>query len=189
MFPEVGASELVVIGIVALLVVGPKDLPVLLRKVGQWMSKIRGLAAEFKSSFSEMARQSELDDLRKEVEALRSGVQYDTLSGSLGNELQSNFDQIKSSLNDVPAGGLHDWEVGRLADHPDEPEAVADAAEAAPAAKPKRVAKPKAAAAPAAKKPAAKKTPAKPALDAAKKPAPPRKPAAAKKTPAKKAKA
>ena len=74
MFPEVGASELVVIGVVALLVVGPKDLPVLLRKLGQWLAKIRGLANEFKSSFSEMARQSELDDLRKEVAALRAAA-------------------------------------------------------------------------------------------------------------------
>ena len=73
MLPEVGMSELVVIAIVALIVVGPKDLPVLLRRFGQFMAKLRGMAAEFRASFDEMARQSELDELRKEVEAMRRG--------------------------------------------------------------------------------------------------------------------
>ena len=58
----------------ALLVVGPKELPTMLRKAGQWMAKIRGMANEFRASFDEMARQSELDDLRKEVEAMRAAA-------------------------------------------------------------------------------------------------------------------
>ena len=45
----------------------------LMRKVGQFVAKARGMANEFRASFDEMARQSELDDLRKEVEALRTG--------------------------------------------------------------------------------------------------------------------
>ena len=73
MLPEAGALELVFLAMVALVVVGPKDLPVMLRKIGQFTAKMRGLAAEFRSSFDEMARQSELDDLRREVEALRDG--------------------------------------------------------------------------------------------------------------------
>lgn len=73
MLPEIGATELIVIAAVALIVVGPKDLPVLMRKVGRFMARMRGMAAEFRSSFDEMARQSELDELRQEVEALRSG--------------------------------------------------------------------------------------------------------------------
>ena len=73
MLPGIGSSELFVIALVALIVVGPKDLPVMLRKLGQWVAKMRGMANEFRASFDEMARQSELDELRKEVEALRSG--------------------------------------------------------------------------------------------------------------------
>lgn len=72
MLPDVGATELMIIAAVALIVVGPKDLPVLMRKVGQFMARMRGMAAEFRASFDEMARQSELDELRKEVQALRS---------------------------------------------------------------------------------------------------------------------
>lgn len=73
MLPEIGAAELIVIAAVALIVVGPKDLPILMRKVGRFMAKLRGMASEFRASFDEMARQAELDELRKEVEALRDG--------------------------------------------------------------------------------------------------------------------
>ena len=69
----IGTGELLVIAAIALIVVGPKDLPVLMRKVGAFMSKMRGLASEFRASFDEMARQAELDELRKEVEQLRQG--------------------------------------------------------------------------------------------------------------------
>lgn len=93
--PGIGGFELVVIGLVALLVVGPKDLPVLMRRVGQMVAKARAMANEFRSSFDEMARQSELDDLRKEVEALRTGqgAMY-----SLGAEADAAFKDINAGL-------------------------------------------------------------------------------------------
>ena len=92
--PGIGGFEIVVIGLVALLVVGPKDLPVLMRRVGQMVAKARAMANEFRSSFDEMARQSELDDLRKEVEALRTGQgMY-----PLGQEAQNAFKDINSEL-------------------------------------------------------------------------------------------
>lgn len=71
--PGIGGFELLVVAIVALIVVGPKDLPLMMRKVGQFLGRARRMAAEFRASFDDMARQSELDDLRREVEALRSG--------------------------------------------------------------------------------------------------------------------
>jgi sec-independent protein translocase protein TatB len=95
MLPEVGASELIVLAVVALIVIGPKDLPVVLRKLGKMLSKMRALAADFRSSFDEMARQSELDDLRKEVEALRSS-KLDPLK----TDLEAHFDEMQHSLND-----------------------------------------------------------------------------------------
>ena len=82
MLPGIGSSELFVIALVALIVVGPKDLPGMLRKLGQWVAKMRGMANEFRASFDEMARQSELDELRKEVEALRSGSYLNPMSGA-----------------------------------------------------------------------------------------------------------
>ena len=99
MLPEVGASELIVIAIVALIVVGPKDLPILLRRFGQFMAKLRGMANEFRASFDEMARQSELDELRKEVEAMRRGQFGDT--AYLNHEMRSTVGEIEQSMSDV----------------------------------------------------------------------------------------
>jgi len=64
--------HILILLIVALVVVGPKDLPRLMRIVGQWMGKARAMADQFRKSFDEMARQSELDELRKEIENLRN---------------------------------------------------------------------------------------------------------------------
>jgi sec-independent protein translocase protein TatB len=63
-------SELVVIGVVALVVVGPKDLPIVLRTAGRWMGKARSLAREFQSNVDDMIRESELHELRKQVSDL-----------------------------------------------------------------------------------------------------------------------
>src|SRR5215813_15242538 len=68
----IDGSEFLVILIVALVVVGPKDLPKLLRTLGQWAGKARAMADQFKRSFDDMARQSELDDLRAEVNKLKA---------------------------------------------------------------------------------------------------------------------
>ncbi|HUO90189.1 MAG TPA: Sec-independent protein translocase protein TatB [Rhizomicrobium sp.] len=65
-------SHILILLIVALVVVGPKDLPRLMRILGQWMAKARQMANEFRKSFDDMARQSELDELRKEIESLRN---------------------------------------------------------------------------------------------------------------------
>ena len=99
MLPEVGATEYLIIAIVALIVVGPKDLPVLLRKLGQFVAKLRGMASEFRASFDEMARQSELDELRKEVEAMRRGQFADMATHEA--EMRSTVSEIEQSLTDV----------------------------------------------------------------------------------------
>jgi sec-independent protein translocase protein TatB len=71
MFPDLSWSHMLLVLIVALVVVGPKDLPKLMRKMGQWASKARNMADQFRRSFDDMARQSELDELRKELDELR----------------------------------------------------------------------------------------------------------------------
>ena len=113
MLPEIGGLELLVIAAVALIVVGPKDLPVMLRKLGQFTAKIRGMANEFRASFDEMARQSELDELRKEVEAMRRGqlansaaadasnAQVDQVFKEIGDSLQSGAVQFPPSISQV----------------------------------------------------------------------------------------
>ena len=100
MFPEGRIVEFVIVGAVALMVVGPKDLPMLMRKVGQFVAKMRSMAAEFRASFDEMARQSELDELRREVEAMRAGTPLKAAADlTLGSEAGQVFDDIHAGLH------------------------------------------------------------------------------------------
>ncbi len=101
MLPEIGGLELLVIAAVALIVVGPKDLPVMLRKLGQFTAKIRSMANEFRASFDEMARQSELDELRKEVEAMRRGQLADSAAADAS---KAQVDQVFKEIGDSLEG-------------------------------------------------------------------------------------
>jgi sec-independent protein translocase protein TatB len=96
MFPEGRLLDFVIVGAVALIVVGPKDLPMLMRKVGQFMARVRGMAAEFRASFDELARQSELDELRREVQALRTSRPLDYAAQAMG--AQDLVSDIKGDL-------------------------------------------------------------------------------------------
>lgn len=101
MFPEGRALEFLLAAVVALVVVGPKDLPILMRKLGQFLGKMRAMAAEFRASFDEMARQSELDDLRKEVEAMRRAQFADVAAQAGQAEVQDVFTDIRQDLDGV----------------------------------------------------------------------------------------
>ncbi|HEX4158712.1 MAG TPA: Sec-independent protein translocase protein TatB [Rhizomicrobium sp.] len=71
MFVDLSWSHILLLLIVALVVVGPKDLPRMMRMAGRWTAKARAMADQFRKSFDEMAHQSELDELRTELESLR----------------------------------------------------------------------------------------------------------------------
>ncbi len=65
---DIGWGELVLIGIVALIAIGPKELPGALRTLGQWTGKIRRMAGEFQQQFQDALREAELADLKKEFD-------------------------------------------------------------------------------------------------------------------------
>ena len=67
---DIGWSELVVIGVVALIAIGPKELPGVLRTVGQYMGKVRRMASEFQGQFQEAMREAEMADLKKHVDEM-----------------------------------------------------------------------------------------------------------------------
>ena len=69
---DIGWSELLLIGIVALIAIGPKELPGALRTLGQWMGKLRRMASEFQGQFHEAMREAEMADLKKQVDEMTS---------------------------------------------------------------------------------------------------------------------
>ena len=70
--PDIGWSEMAVIAILALLVIGPKDLPRVMKTVGQWVRKARSVTREFQSSVDEMIREADLEDARKAVRSAKT---------------------------------------------------------------------------------------------------------------------
>jgi sec-independent protein translocase protein TatB len=93
-------GEVMVIGGVALIVIGPKDLPKALRTVGQMTAKMRRLAGEFQSQFNEAMREAELDDVRKEVENLNREVAASTATSF--NPIQTIRDELKGAVEAKP---------------------------------------------------------------------------------------
>ena len=137
MFDSIGFQELVVIGIIALMVVGPKELPLLMRKAGQWTARLRGMAADFRANFDEMARQAELDELRKEVEALRNNNPLQDIKDELTKPFETGIDPYAPV---TPYGSDHHHHV---TDQAPVMEVLAAPIESGPEAKPKRTRKPK----------------------------------------------
>ncbi|MDE2162857.1 MAG: twin-arginine translocase subunit TatB [Alphaproteobacteria bacterium] len=89
MFTDLSWSHMLLVLVVALLVVGPKDLPKVMRTMGQWAGKARAMADQFRKSFDEMARQSELDELRKELDELRNMRPLEASERAMNEALQA----------------------------------------------------------------------------------------------------
>ncbi len=91
-----GWGELVVIGIVALIAIGPKELPTVLRTLGQWMGKVRRMANEFQGQFNEALREAEFADLKKHADDISSSVseigQIDPI-GDMQKDVERTFDE------------------------------------------------------------------------------------------------
>lgn len=145
MLPGIGASELIVIAVVALIVVGPKDLPKMLRQLGRFVGKMRAMADEFRTSFEDMARQSELDDLRKEVEALRSGKSLSPIIDDIDAEMKSVQADIDNTIHS-PSRALSSDSYGAEVPSPDAADVLPETPVSAdppenPAPKPRRARK------------------------------------------------
>jgi len=89
-------GEVMVIGAVALIVIGPKDLPRALRTVGQVTGKLRRMAAEFQSQFNEAMREAELDDVRKELQGMNNSVS--SINSTPFNPIQTIRDELKNAV-------------------------------------------------------------------------------------------
>jgi sec-independent protein translocase protein TatB len=93
------SSKLLILGIVALLVIGPKDLPALLRTLGKYMGIIRRHANEFRAQFDEAMRDSELEALKKEVETI--GKDTEATIRSAEQSVQTEVDAARAGVDTV----------------------------------------------------------------------------------------
>jgi sec-independent protein translocase protein TatB len=107
---DIGWSEFVVIAVVALIAIGPKELPGVLRMVGQWMGKARKMAAEFQGQFQEAMREAEMADLKKSFDEVKeaatgftSGNVMTSLEKDVGNALRIDDIDKPAAVADTPA--------------------------------------------------------------------------------------
>ena len=108
---DLGWTEMLVVGIVALIVIGPKDLPVVFRNVGRWVGKARGMAREFSTAMNQAADESGVRDLQKTIKTAANPV------GSAMDGVKEAARDVTSSLKDkgsctqirtsAPCGFLH----------------------------------------------------------------------------------
>lgn len=104
---DLGWSELMLIAVIALIVVGPKELPRVLRAVTQTIGKVKGLAREFQSGLDEMAREAELTDLKKSVQDVSRGNLDKALEDTIDptGDVKKSLDDMKSAVEDNPLKG------------------------------------------------------------------------------------
>ena len=101
---DIGWSELVVIAVVALIAIGPKELPGVLRMVGQWMGKARKMAAEFQGQFQEAMREAEMADLKKTFDEVKEAATGGFTGDNVMTSLQKDVgDALRIDDIDKPA--------------------------------------------------------------------------------------
>jgi sec-independent protein translocase protein TatB len=94
---DLGWGKIIIIAVIALVVIGPKELPAVLRTVGQWMGKIRRMAAEFQGQFQEAMREAEMADLKKSIDSITEATR------GIGDPLGTVTKNIESVFADKPA--------------------------------------------------------------------------------------
>ncbi len=94
MLPSIGFPEMLVIVLLAIIFVGPKDLPSLMRTMGQWMARVRSLGNEFKSAFDDMDVDGEVAAIRREIEQMKD-------LGKLDPELDSEMKALNAELREA----------------------------------------------------------------------------------------
>jgi sec-independent protein translocase protein TatB len=163
MMPGIGFAEMVLLALVAVVVIGPKELPLMARKFGRFTGKMRSMAFEFKQGFDELGRQAELEELRKEVADLKKHTGLEDIERDFNADARKVENEMQAALNPptpapaaatgtpaerkdevLPYAGLSAEDPGydagedfRIDSHRnDPPPAPAPAADAAPQAEP-----------------------------------------------------
>jgi sec-independent protein translocase protein TatB len=120
---DIGWTELLVVAVVAILVVGPKDLPRMLRQFGKTVGQMRKMAGEFQSQFNDALKEAELDEVRRSIEDVRS-----TASGAtnplrnIGSDLRRSVEQSSGTKKPAPASAPPRPAVAPVVTEPVRPE-------------------------------------------------------------------
>lgn len=130
---DIGWTEMFVVIVIAVIIIGPKDLPRTLRTVGQWIGKVRAVGRDFQRGLDDMIRETELDEVKKQIEA--------TKSFDLEKEVENAIDPtgtIKDAMQpvEVPDVGADAKKSDTRAEPAKVPAATAPAASPEPAAEP-----------------------------------------------------
>lgn len=115
---DIGWTEMMVIALIALVVIGPKDLPGTLKTVSQWVRKARSLTREFQSGIDDMVREAELDDARKMLEETRRGNLEQTISNAIDptGDVADEVREIESEARKQASAGSDDAAESSSAD-------------------------------------------------------------------------
>ena len=98
MIPQFGFAEIIVLALLAIIVVGPKDLPKLMRTLGGFMAKIRAMGQEFKDAFHDMGAEDEIAQMRKEIQELKNLGKLENL---VGDDIQNEMRELDSDLREA----------------------------------------------------------------------------------------
>jgi sec-independent protein translocase protein TatB len=103
---DISWTEFLLIGVVALVVIGPKELPGVMRSLGQWTRKLRSMAADFQNQFQEAMREAEMADLKKQVDDIAADIKsYDPLK-DVRADVESIGKDVQQSLAAEPRAAL-----------------------------------------------------------------------------------
>ena len=98
MIPQFGFAEIIVLALLAIIVVGPKDLPKLMRTLGGFMAKVRAMGQEFKDAFDDMGAEDEIAQMRKELQELKELGKIENL---VGDDVQDEMRELDADLRDA----------------------------------------------------------------------------------------
>ena len=98
MIPQFGFAEIIVLALLAIIVVGPKDLPKLMRTLGGFMAKVRAMGQEFKDAFDDMDAEDEIAQMRKEIEELKNLGKLENL---IDDDIQNEMRELDADLREA----------------------------------------------------------------------------------------
>ncbi|GGC99691.1 Sec-independent protein translocase protein TatB [Aquisalinus flavus] len=129
LLPQIGFLELMVLAVLALVVVGPKDLPKLMRGIGKFLKQARAMADEFRAGFDEMARETEMAELREEIESLKKNNPVNEVKKAVEDTARQADADRYQQVKGTPPKQAGETKAAQAAEQSDAPVAASEPAE------------------------------------------------------------